>query len=135
MAFKRKEGSPNIQSYERPTSTDITAGELVKTNSTGRIFEAGDATAAEIIGIAQETIDADHPDYTKSGIRVRVDIPNQTDVFYADVGTGTATQGNVGKRYDLDSNGEIDVTSQTNNVVEIVEFISASKVVARFVND
>lgn len=134
MSFKRIEGSPNVQTYRRKASVAIGSGDPATADSNGLVLVAGDVTAANLKGVFMDEVTSDSPDYAEN-TRIRVDIPNQSDVFLADVGTGTATAAMEGHRYDLDSDGNVDVTSTSNNVVEIVKFISASKVTVRFVND
>ncbi len=63
-------------------------------------------------------------------------VPTGDDVFEADV-SGTATQANVGQRYDLTTltdgtNQDVDLSGTTYGVVTVVKFISSSRLHVKF---
>lgn len=133
MIFERESGKPYIQPYKKTASTAFAAGDPVTTSS-GLLVKAGAAvTPATLVGVINRDVTSADTDYADASF-VEVEVPKEGDVFVAEVGTGTATAAMVGGRYDLDANGQVNVTASTNDVVEIVRFIDASTVVVKFVN-
>lgn len=129
--FERESGMPFVKAYPKKASTVINAGNALVADSNGYVEPAGDAT--RIVGIAAISVRASDPDYADNTM-IEVQVPKQGDTFVAQVGTGTATQGSVGDRCDLDSDGKVDLTGSTNNLLEVVSFRTASEVVVKFVD-
>ncbi len=127
--FTRASGKPKIEWIPAAASTAFANGGLVYWNGSGYLIPA-DATSGAHAGIIQTDILAADSDYASTK-KVMVDVPTSEDIFYADV-SGTATVAMVGNYYDLDATGLlVDVAATSKLVVQVVGFVSASKVLVK----
>lgn len=130
MDFVRERGEATIQPYPKASATALEAGDLLVLAS-GLIVKADEnATPATVVGVCQETITADDAKTV-----VNVDTGKLNDEFRAVVGTGTLTTAMVGGRYDIDADGQVNVSASTNDVVEVVRFIDAATAVVKLVTN
>jgi hypothetical protein len=123
--FKRSSGKPNVEYFPKKASTVFAVGDLVYADGSGAIQPA-DATSGMHIGVIMKAVAATDDDYAAT-TKVPVDVPAPTDVFEADVTTGTLTTAMIGNHYDLTAAGGIDVTATAKKVVQVVGYISATK--------
>lgn len=131
MNFQRESGTPKILPYPKTASTAFADGDAVAVTS-GKLVKAAAATTPKtLIGIITRAVVSTDDDYADETM-VGVEVPALNDEFRAVVGTGTATAAMVGGRYDLDADGQVNVSAQLTQVVEIVRFISATEVVVKF---
>ena len=116
----------------KKASTAFTNGEVVVGDGSGAVEPVNATTDVRLIGVIQKDVtsaDSDYADNTK----VPLDTFDPSDLFFADVITGTLTTAMVGTRCDLDATGAgINVTSTGTNQVLIVGFVSASQAIIRF---
>jgi hypothetical protein len=133
--IKRHSGEPNIQPYKKVASVAFAFNDVVAKNSSGFLVKATATTPrSEIIGLIQREVlstDADYADNTM----VPVDVIKEEDEVVADVGTGTAVQSMVGKRFDLKDENELDVSVELTKVFKITRILSTTKVVGSFRRD
>lgn len=133
--LKHISGEVNIDPFIAPASTAFTFNDVVTRDSAGKLALATQATPrSEILGLIQQEIAAADSDYADDKV-VMVLRPDEDAEFEADVSTGTLVQAMVGKRYDLDDEDSIDVTSQLQKSVEIKRVLSTSKAIVKFVVD
>lgn len=134
MIFVRERGEATVVPYKKDGDVAIAAGDPVVLAS-GLLVKADEnATPATLVGVMMEDVVSTDDDYSDETFK-NVDVGKLNDEYRAEVGTGTATAAMVGGRYDLDSDGKVDVSAQATQVVEIVRFISASEVVVKFVTE
>jgi hypothetical protein len=125
--INRATGKENIEWYAKDASVAFANGGLVYWNGSGEIIPA-DATSGDHAGVILRDVLATDEDYATSLAKVPVDVPTASDIFYADVKTGTLTTAMVGNQYDLHADGDgIDVTATAKKVVTVVGFVSATK--------
>lgn len=133
MNFELKYGEPVILPYKKTASTVFAIGDPVVQSSGLLVVAGATATPATVIGIIQRAVLATDDDYADA-IDTMVEIPKEGNVYKAKVGVGTPAQSMVGQRYDLDTNGEVDLTGQTYNVVEVTRLsVDSDYIYVRFV--
>lgn len=116
----------------KKASTAFANGQAVLGDGSGAIEPVNATTDVRLIGITQKEVVAADSDYA-ANTHIPLDQFDPTDIFYADVITGTLTTAMVGTRVDLAANGQgIDVTSTGTLQVLIVGFVSATKALVRF---
>ena len=133
MAFIHVSGPAVTEEFAKLASTAIAVGTPVSFTS-GYLAQANLASV-RIAGVSVKNIASTDGDFASATL-IPVIVPGEEDIFEADV-TGTATQGNVGKQYDLTQpNGgtaaNVNLSGTTYKVVTVVGFISASKVLVKF---
>ncbi len=133
MNFERKSGEATILPYKKTASTVFENGDPVVQSSGLLIVANASATPATLIGIIQRSVVSTDDDYASASM-TEVEIPLEGTEYKAKVGAGTPAQTMVGQRYDLDANGEVNLTAQTTKVVEVVRLAQESGyIVVRFV--
>ena len=129
--IKRISGKPNVEWYPKDASVAFPNLGLVYWNGSGEVIPA-DATSGQHAGVILRAVTSADADYATALAKVPVDVASIHDIFEADVETGTATTAMVGNTYDLVADGDaLDVSAQSKNVVLVVGFISASKVLIK----
>jgi len=124
--FVRDRGDTEVFAYKKKASTAFADGDAVMLDSNGFLVPAdASATPETLVGIINGTVTSANDDYADTN-EYPVEQPSEDAVYKAKVGAGTPAQNMVGQRYDLDSNGEVDLTSQTNKVVEVVRLAQDS---------
>lgn len=127
--FSRASGKPKIEWIPVKVSTAFSNGGLTYWDGSGYLIPADDTSGAHAGIIATDILSTDS-DYATAR-KVMVDVPTSEDIFYADV-SGTATVAMVGNYYDLDSTGLlVNVGATSKKVVQVVGFVSASKVLVK----
>ena len=116
--------------YPKKASTAFAVGDLVYADGSGAIQPA-DSTSGMHIGVIQKKVASTDSDYASTTF-VPVLKAYADNIWEGDVGTGTATAALVGTRCDLKDANEIDVSATSKNVVEVVGFISATKLLVKF---
>lgn len=133
MAFIHVSGPGTTEGFPKFASTAIAAGSVVAFYR-GYIAQA-EVASVRLAGVSAKKVASTDDDFASNTV-IPVIIPGEEDVFEADV-TGTATQANVGRRYDITAANEgtaqnVDVGASTYGVVTVVGFISSSKVLVKF---
>lgn len=118
------------QYASKAASTAFQNGGFISYNGSGYVVPTTAGTA--ILGVGQEDVTSSDVDYTSTRKiayqEVGLNLP-----FFIDVTTGTATAAMVGNKYNVDTGGcSLDV-SGSGTQIEIVAFISATKVVGKVV--
>ena len=130
--IKRMSGCPNIHPFKKAASTALADNDVVTKDSSGYLIKATATTPrSEIIGLIQRTVASTDSDYA-SNTMVEVDVPMTDDEFDFDVGTGSAVQSMVGKKFDLKDENELDVNGQITKAVEVLRILSTTKVRGKF---
>lgn len=134
MAFIHVSGPAATEGFPKLASTAIAVGSVVALRGSGYLSQA-EVISVRIAGVAIKKVASGDDDFASTTV-VPVIVPGEEDVFEADV-TGTATQGNVGRQFDLTkvtagTAQNVDVGNTTYKVVTVVGFISASKVLVKF---
>ena len=125
-------GYPNIHPFKKAASTALADNDVVTKDSSGYLIKATATTPrSEIIGLIQRTVVSTDSDYA-SNTMVEVDVPTVDDEFDFDVGTGSAVQSMVGKKFDLKDENELSVSAQLTKAVEVLRIISTTKVRGKF---
>ena len=125
MNFELNRGDADIFAYPKTASTAFSRGDAVELTS-GYLTKAGaTATPATVVGIIKRDVTASDDDYADT-TDTMVEIPEVDTIYKAKVGAGTPAQTMVGQRYDLDANGQVDLTAQLNKVVEVVRLAQES---------
>ena len=103
--------------------------DVVTRDSSGYLTKSTATTPrAEILGLIQRTVVSTDSDYA-SNTMVEVDVPEgKEDEFDFDVGTGSAVQSMVGKKFDLKDENELNVNAQLTKLVEVKRVLSTTKV-------
>lgn len=130
--IKRMSGEPNIHPFKKAASEAFALNDVVTKDSSGYLTKATATTPrAEIIGLIQRIVASTDSDYA-SNTMVEVDVPLVGDEFDFDVGTGSAVQSMVGKKFDLKDHDELDVNAQLTKAVEVLRVLSTTKVRGKF---
>ncbi len=134
MAFIHVSGPAGNEPFQKLASTAIAVGSALSFRLTGYVSQAL-TQSVRIAGIALRKVASTDDDFA-SNTTVSVITPSEDDVFLADV-SGTATQANVGKQYDLTTVAagtaqSVDLSGTTYKVVTVVGFVSSSKVLVKF---
>lgn len=125
-------GVPNIHPFKKAASTAFALNDVVTKDSSGYLVLATATTPrAEILGLIQRAVVSTDSDYAENTM-VEVDVPEVADEFDFDVGTGSAVQANVGKKFDLKDENELSVSAQLTKAVEILRVLSTTKVRGKF---
>ena len=135
MAFSLYRGkSPSIKWFPKAASVAFNVGDAMKFDHSGAVTPAaaGDSIF-DVISLRESA--ASDSDYAATTMIPCLVEDLVSCEFLVDVGTGTLTTAMVGSSYDLKDAGSIDVTAQVKNVVQIVQFISATKAVVAFKPD
>ena len=138
MAFRHISGPAHTEPYLKLASTAIAVGAAVAIRRRGTdagYLSQALITSTRIVGINIKLIQSTDGDWA-SNTAIPVLIPTPEDIFSADV-SGTATQANVGARYDLTGGAagtaqSVDLSGTTYGVVTVVGFVSASEVLVKF---
>lgn len=133
MAFIHVQGPGQTEGFPKLASTAIAVGSVLAFRD-GYVSQAL-VQSIRLVGVSAKKVASADDDFANN-TAISVILPQDDDVFEADV-TGTATQANVGKQYDLTNTAQgtaqnIDVGATTYKVVTVVGFISASKVLVKF---
>ena len=133
MAFIHKSGPALCEPFAKLASTAIAVGSVISFTS-GYVSQAV-KESVRLAGVAVRKIASTDDDFA-SATTISVIVPSSEDIFEADV-TGTATQANVGKQYDISTTNAgtsqtVVLANTTYKVVTVVGFISASKVYVKF---
>lgn len=132
--IKQTRGEETINAYKKAASTTFAFNDVVTVDASGYLVKAVAATTkAKTLGLIQRDVLATDADYAQNSMVPVLEFGDPEAEFTADVGTGTATQAMVGSRYDLKNASEIDVTATSVGVFQIKKFISATKVVGKFI--
>lgn len=132
MNFVRERGEATVQPYKKDGDVAFAAGDAVMLASGLLVKANASATPSSLVGVIMEDVVSTDDDYSDETFK-NVDTGALNDEYRAVVGTGTATAAMVGGRYELDANGQVDVTATTTPVVEVVRFIDASTVIVKFI--
>lgn len=129
MAFIPKKGTTQAEPFKKAASTAITAGDALVFSS-GYVTPATSA-ASIVAGVSTVTVTSASDDYASNTV-IPVYMLTDDLVFEAPVGAGTASQTNVGNRYDLYNAGSVDLTATSHGAVTVVGVIDASTVLVKF---
>ena len=138
MAFYHVSGPALTESFQKVTSTAIAVGSALGFHAiganAGRVAQARDISL-RIAGIAIKKIASTDSDYADA-TNIPLIVPSEDDVFSASV-SGTATQANVGKQYDLTQTDAgtaqaVNLSGTSRKVVTVVGFVSSSEVLVKF---
>jgi len=135
MAFYHIKGPAKTEPFQKTASIAIAVGSVIGFDGTNGFVEQAEAASTRIAGIALKKVTSSDDDYA-SNTTIPVVVPGPDDVFEATV-SGTATQANVGKRYDLTANTDgtaqsVNLSSSTYGVVTVVGFKDSSTVYVKF---
>lgn len=119
-----------IEYYQKKASTAFTFGDMVYIDSNGFIAPATASSTPGIAGLIYRTVKTTDTDYAQN-TTVPILVPGKNCTFTFDVGTGSATQTNVGEFHDLADSRNIDVTADTFGVVFVTQIISATQVIGK----
>ena len=127
MALLQIQGGGKMEYFVRKESVTYSVGDLVYNlqSDPGYTIPA-DATAGNLIGIANFAIDNTKENFATTNEKIPVLIPSEDAVFEADV-SGTLATTHVGEYWDLTAAGTVNVAASAKRVVLCVGFISASK--------
>lgn len=132
--IKQTRGEETINAYKKAASVVFANNDVVTVDASGFLVRATAATTkAKLLGLIQRDVLATDSDYAQNSMVPVLEFGDPEAEFTADVGTGTATQAMVGSRYDLKDHDEIDVAASAIGCFQIKKFISASKVVGKFI--
>ena len=130
--IKRMTGEPNIHPFKKAASEAFALQDVVTRDSSGNLTKATATTPrSEILGLIQRAIVSTDSDYADNTM-VEVDVPEVGAEFDFDVGTGSAVQSMVGKKFDLKDENELDVNGQITKAVEVLRILSTTKVRGKF---
>ena len=130
MAFIHVRGPAKNEAFLKIASTPIAAGAAVAFTGAGFVAQAIVAST-RLAGISLKAVASTDADYADNSV-FPVIVPSEDDVFEADV-SGTATQANVGKQYDITTSARsVNLSGTTYKTVTVVGFISSSKVLVKF---
>lgn len=134
MSFIHIRGPAKTEEFAKTASTSIAVGSVLSWRMAGTVEQALVASV-RIAGVALKKVASTDDDFASTTL-IPVIVPSEDDVFEATV-SGTATQANVGKQYDLTATAggtaqAVDLAATTYKVVTVVKFISASKVWVKF---
>lgn len=125
-------GEPNIHPFKKAASEAFALNDVVTRDSSGYLTKATATTPrSEIIGLIQRIVVSTDSDYA-SNTMVEVDVPEVGAEFDFDVGTGSAVQSMVGKKFDLKDTDELSVSAQLTKAVEVLRILSTTKVRGKF---
>ncbi len=125
MNFERHSGEATILPYKKTASTAFANGDPVVQTSGLLTVANASATPQTVLGIILRDVVSTDEDYADAN-DVMVEVPDVGTVYKAKVGAGTPAQTMVGQRYDLDANGEVDLTASATDVVEVVRLAQES---------
>lgn len=115
----------------KKASTAFANGQAVLGDGSGAIEPVNATTDVRLIGFTQKEVTSADSDYA-SNTKIPLDAFDPSDIYEADVITGTLTTAMVGTRVDIAANGQgIDVTSTGTLQALIVGFISSTKALIR----
>jgi len=134
MSFIHVQGPAATEGHGKVASTLIAVGSVLGFRANGFVSQAW-VESTRIAGVATKKIAAADDDYANNTV-VPVIIPGEEDVFEATV-SGTATQANVGKQYDLTltvagTAQAVNLSGTTYKVVTVVGFINSSTILVKF---
>ncbi len=128
----RASGKHKVEYMPKKASTLFYEGQALLGDGSGALEPVNATTDTRIVGFALKKVTATDTDYATTGAKIGYDAFDPTDIYEADVITGTLTTALVGTRCDLDAGGlGINVNSTGTNQVFIYGFISASKALVR----
>lgn len=131
--IKHISGAVRILPYKKVASEPFAFNDVVTRNASGFLTKATSSTPrAEILGLIQRDVLATDADYAQNTM-VEVLIPTDESEFDLDVSTGTALQSMVGRKFDLEDNNSVNVstTGKSTGVVEMTRLISTTKIRAK----
>ncbi len=134
MNFQRHSGKASILPYKKTASTAFSLGTVV-TQASGLLVPAdATTTSANMLGILLRDVVSTDSDFASTN-ECMVELPVPGVVYKAKVGAGVPAQSMVGSRYDLTATGEVDLTAQLVNVVQVVRLSQdANYIYVQFVN-
>lgn len=125
-------GEAEILPFKKTASEAFAFNDVVTKGSTGYITKATASTPrSEVLGLIQRTVASTDSDYASNTV-VEVQMLDEDAIFEGDVGTGSAVQAMVGKKFDLKDENELNVNSQIVKLFEITSILSTTKVRGRF---
>ena len=127
--FVRHSGKPKIAFWPKKASTAFSNHALVYPDGSGAVQPA-DSTSGGHIGVIAKAITSADDDYASNTL-VPIDEVGPEDIFEVDVGNGTATAALVGTYIDLYDSVSVNVSATSKQVVFVVGFISASKLLVK----
>lgn len=123
-----------IEYYVKKASTTFLNNQAVVWNSDGVIVPATNSSP-KIAGLIAQPVSSTDFNYATSGVKVPVQVFSTTDELIIDVISGSASQANVGKYYDLSPTAiGINLSSQTYGQILVTQIISSSKVIGKIVS-
>ena len=106
--MRRLTGKEEVIYLKPKASTEILEGTPLQIGTNGLVEKAGASTTVETFkGILVGNSSAD-----SDGARPVDVIANSSDMFKISIGAGTFTQNKVGKTYDFDANGELNLSAE-----------------------
>lgn len=134
--IKHISGEVDIRPYTAPASTAFDFNDVVTRNASGVLAKATASTPrSELFGLIQAVIASTDTDYASAKSVPVLLLEGCEAEFEADVDTGTLLATMVGKRFDLNDEDGIDVTSEGQKAVEITRYLSATKARVKFVTN
>jgi hypothetical protein len=130
--IKRISGDSEVLPLKKKASEAFSIGDVVTKDSSGYITKATALTPrSEIIGLIMKDVASTDDDYADNSV-VEIEVPCENTIYEFPVGTGTAVQAMVGKKFDLKDEDELDVNAQITKAVEITLVLSTSIVRGKF---
>ena len=129
----RASGKNKVIYLPKKVSTTFQNGEAVLGDGSGAVEPVNATTDVNLLGVTLKEVLATDSDYATAGAKIMLDQFDPTDLFFADVITGTLTTAMIGTKVDLDATGAgIDVSSTATGQAVIVGFVSSTKAIIRF---
>lgn len=126
-------GSFHVEYFPKTASTAFAFGDLVEVLSTaagaGTLVKAT-ATSTALLGTIQRAVVSTDADYASTTM-VPVLVGDADAEWLCDVSTGTAATTDIGEWIDIDDENSVDVNAYTLGVMQVVGFISTTKVLAK----
>ena len=130
--IKRHIGESDILSYKKAASEEFSFNDVVTVNNSGYLTKATSSTDRDkIVGLIQSEVKSTDGNYADNSV-VPVENAGHGE-FLADVSSGSASDSDTGKRYDLDDENSVDLSSQTYKQVQVTRVLSSDKVVVKFI--
>ena len=135
MSFIHVRGPAKNEPFAKLASTAIAVAAALSFKGASGYVSQALVASVRIAGVSLGKVASTDDDFASNTI-IPVIIPGEEDVFEATV-SGTATQANVGRQYDLTQTAggtaqAVDLSGTTYKVVTVVGFISSSKVLVKF---
>lgn len=127
--IRRHTGDAEVLTYPKDSGVSISVGDLVVLTAGKLVKAVASATKETLKGVYMGDVAG------TGGVVGSIDVPqNPTDIFRAKVGAGTYLATMIGSRYDLNGDGQVDLTAQTEGVVEVIgNYPDTDEILIRFV--